>query len=40
MSPVEVQRWAFSGLGAGTIFLEVGFIVCPLPKIDLWRWAP
>jgi len=39
MSPVERQRWAFSGLEAGPLFLEAGFIVCPPPKIDLWRRA-
>ena len=40
MSPVERWRWAFSGLGAEPLFLEVGFIVCPPPKMHLGRRTP
>ena len=40
MSPVERQRWAFFWTGSRALFLEAGLIVCPPPKIDLWKRAP
>jgi len=37
MSPGEDRCGLLLGLGAGPLFLEAGFTVCPPPEMDFWR---
>jgi len=35
--PRENRCGLLFGLGTGPLFVEAGFVVCPPPKINLWR---
>lgn len=38
MSLGEDRCGLLLGLGTRTLFVEVGFIVCPPPEMNFWRW--